>query len=154
LSDPFRFARRGSTAEVEEGLGLAPKFDAEGLVTCVATDAASGDVLMVAHMNAEALARTIETGEAWYFSRSRQELWRKGETSGHTQRVTEMRIDCDQDAVWIKVEPAGPGACHTGRRSCFYRAVPLGARADSVVLEFRNGEKRFDPRAVYGQPKE
>jgi phosphoribosyl-AMP cyclohydrolase len=153
LSDPYRFARRGSTAEVEEGLGLAPKFDADGLVTCVATDEASGDVLMVAHMNAEALARTIETGEAWYFSRSRQELWRKGETSGHTQRVTEMRIDCDQDAVWIKVEPAGPGACHTGRRSCFYRAVPLGARAESVVLEFREGEKRFDPTAVYGEPK-
>jgi phosphoribosyl-AMP cyclohydrolase len=153
LSDPYRFARRGSTAEVEEGLGFAPKFDADGLVTCVATDAASGDVLMVAHMNAEALARTIETGEAWYFSRSRQELWRKGETSGHTQRVTEMRIDCDQDAVWIKVEPAGPGACHTGRRSCFYRAVPLGARAESVVLEFREGEKRFDPTAVYGEPK-
>jgi phosphoribosyl-AMP cyclohydrolase len=153
LSDPYRFARRGSTAEVEEGLGFAPRFDADGLVTCVATDAASGDVLMVAHMNAEALARTIETGEAWYFSRSRQELWRKGETSGHTQRVTEMRIDCDQDAVWIKVEPAGPGACHTGRRSCFYRAVPLGARAESVVLEFREGEKRFDPTAVYGEPK-
>ena len=77
---------------------------------------------MVAHMNAEALARTIESGEAWYFSRSRRKLWRKGESSGHVQRVTEMRIDCDQDAVWIKVEQAGPGACHTGRRSCFYRA--------------------------------
>jgi phosphoribosyl-AMP cyclohydrolase len=153
LSDPFRFAQRGSTAEVEEGLRLAPKFDADGLVTCVATDAASGNVLMVAHMNAEALARTIETGEAWYFSRARQKLWRKGETSGHTQRVTEMRIDCDQDAVWIKVEQAGPGACHTGRRSCFYRAVPLGARADTVVLEFRDSEKRFDPGAVYGEPK-
>jgi len=146
------FPRPGSAAEAEEGRTLAPKFDADGLVTCVATDA-SGDVLMVAHMNAEALARTIETGEAWYFSRSRQKLWRKGETSGHVQRVTEMRIDCDQDAVWIKVEQAGPGACHTGRRSCFYRAVPLGARPEVAVLEFRDSEKRFDPKAVYGKPE-
>jgi phosphoribosyl-AMP cyclohydrolase len=153
LSEPFRFAARGSTAEVEEGRTLAPKFDADGLLTCVATDAASGELLMVAHMNAEALARTIESGEAWYFSRSRQKLWRKGETSGHVQRVTEMRIDCDQDAVWIKVEQAGAGACHTGRRSCFYRAVPIGTRADSLVLEFRDSEKRFDPKAVYGEPK-
>src|SRR5262245_36368948 len=105
------FAPPGSAAEVEEGRTLAPKFDANGLVTCVATDAASGDVLMVAHMNAAALARTIETGEAWYFSRSRQALWRKGETSGHVQRVVEMRIDCDQDAVWIKDEQAGGAAC-------------------------------------------
>jgi len=144
------FSPRGSIAEVEEGRQLAPKFDADGLVTCVATDAASGDVLMVAHMNAEALSRTIETGEAWYFSRSRRALWRKGETSGHVQRVVEMRIDCDQDAVWIKVEQAGGAACHTGRRSCFYRAVPLGAREDTVTLEFRDAEKVFDPKAVYG----
>ena len=118
----YTFSERGTTQAVEEGRALSPKFDADGLVTCVATDAASGDVLMVAHMNAEALARTVETGEAWYYSRSRRALWRKGESSGHVQRVTEMRIDCDQDAVWIKVEQAGPGACHTGRRSCFYRA--------------------------------
>jgi phosphoribosyl-AMP cyclohydrolase len=94
-------------------------------VTCVATDAASGEVLMVAHMNAEALRKTIESGDAWYFSRSRNALWRKGETSGHTQRVVEMRMDCDQDAVWIRVEQVG-AACHTGRRSCFYRAVKGG----------------------------
>jgi phosphoribosyl-AMP cyclohydrolase len=143
------FAPRGSAAEVEEGRALAPKFDADGLVTCVATDARSGDVLMVAHMNAAALARTIETGEAWYFSRSRQVLWRKGETSGHIQRVVEIRIDCDQDAVWIKVEQAGAGACHTGRRSCFYRAVPLGAHKGAVTLEFRDADKVFDPQAVY-----
>jgi phosphoribosyl-AMP cyclohydrolase len=146
--DPGLFAPPGSAAEIEEGRTLSPKFDANGLVTCVATDARTGDVLMVAHMNAAALARTIETGEAWYFSRSRQALWRKGETSGHVQRVIEMRIDCDQDAVWIKVEQAG-GACHTGRRSCFYRAVPLGARAGAVTLEFRDAEKLFDPQAVY-----
>ena len=143
------FAPRGSTEEVEEGRALAPKFDADGLVTCVATDARSGDVLMVAHMNAEALSRTIATGEAWYFSRSRKNLWRKGETSGHVQRVVEMRIDCDQDAVWIKVEQQGAGACHTGRRSCFYRAVPLG-HSGAVKLEFRNADKAFDPSSVYG----
>ena len=104
-----------SGADLKElgGLAFAPKFDADGLITCVATDAASGDVLMVAHMNAQALARTIETGEAWYYSRSRRALWKKGESSGHVQRVREMRLDCDQDAVWIKVEQEGPGACHT-----------------------------------------
>jgi phosphoribosyl-AMP cyclohydrolase len=145
---PSPFARRGSTEEVEEGLAFAPKFDVDGLVTCVATDVSSGDVLMVAHMNAEALQKTIATGEAWYFSRSRSALWKKGETSGHGQRVVEMRIDCDQDAVWIKVEQAGPGACHTGRRSCFYRAVPLG-QTGAVTLEFRDGAKTFDPDKVY-----
>jgi phosphoribosyl-AMP cyclohydrolase len=146
----YTFSERGTTQAVEEGRALAPKFDADGLVTCVATDVASGDVLMVAHMNAEALARTIETGEAWYYSRSRRALWRKGETSGHVQRVAEMRIDCDQDAVWIKVEQAGAGACHTGRRSCFYRAVPLGKAPDaSLTLEFVETERAFDPAKVY-----
>jgi phosphoribosyl-AMP cyclohydrolase len=145
------FAPRGSTAEVEEGRLLSPKFDADGLVTCVATDAGGGDVLMVAHMSREALARTIETGEAWYFSRSRGALWRKGETSGHVQRVVEMRIDCDQDAVWIKVEQVGGAACHTGRRSCFYRAVPLGTPKGAVTLEFRDAEQLFDPQRVYGE---
>lgn len=151
----YEFAERGSTGEVEEGGALAPKFDADGLVTCVATDAASGDVLMVAHMNAEALARTIESGEAWYFSRSRRRLWRKGESSGHVQRVIEMRVDCDQDAIWIKVRQEGPGACHTGRRACFYRAVPLGKALDtSLVLEFRDAERVFDPHAVYAGKNE
>jgi phosphoribosyl-AMP cyclohydrolase len=144
------FPKPGSTQEVEEGRALAPKFDADGLVTCVATDARSGEVLMVAHMDAQALERTIATGEAWYFSRSRRALWRKGETSGHVQRVVEMRIDCDQDAVWIKVEQEGAGACHTGRRSCFYRAVPLG-KTGAVTLEFRDAERVFDPKAVYGK---
>jgi phosphoribosyl-AMP cyclohydrolase len=134
--------------DIEEGLALAPKFDANGLVTCVVTDVWTGEVLMVAHMNADALKRTIATGEAWYYSRSRQAIWKKGESSGHTQRVTEMRIDCDQDAVWIKVEQAGPGACHTGRRSCFYRAVPL-RQEGAARLEFRDADKTFDPKAVY-----
>ncbi len=106
----------------DTGLHLNPKWDAAGLITAVASDAASGEVLMVAHMNADALAATLATGEAHYWSRSRGELWHKGATSGHTQRVIEMRIDCDQDAVWLKVESAGP-ACHTGARSCFYRVV-------------------------------
>jgi phosphoribosyl-AMP cyclohydrolase len=134
--------------DIEEGLALLPKFDADGLVTAVVTDAANGDVLMVAHMNAEALAKTIESGEAWYFSRSRRKLWKKGEESGHVQRVRELRVDCDQDAVWIKVEQQGPGACHTGRRSCFYRAAPLG-QTGAVKLEFRDAEKTFDPDHVY-----
>jgi phosphoribosyl-AMP cyclohydrolase len=142
------FAKPGSTAEVEEGLTFSPRFDADGLITCVATAAASGEVLMVAHMSAEALKRTIETGEAWYYSRSRGALWRKGETSGYVQRVVEMRVDCDQDAIWIKVEQQGPGACHTGRRSCFYRAVPLGS-SGAVTLEFRDADKTFDQQAVY-----
>jgi phosphoribosyl-AMP cyclohydrolase len=111
--------------EREEGLKFQPKFDAAGLLTCVATDATSGEVLMVAHMNEEALRKTIASGEAWYFSRSRQSLWRKGETSGHVQRVVEIRTDCDQDAIWIRVEQTG-AACHTGRRSCFYRKLESG----------------------------
>jgi phosphoribosyl-AMP cyclohydrolase len=132
--------------DIEEGLTFRPKFDASGLVTCVATDAGSGDVLMVAHMNDEALRKTIASGEAWYFSRSRQSLWRKGESSGHTQRVVEMRLDCDQDAIWIRVEQAG-AACHTGRHSCFYRAVSSGD--DGARLAFVDADKLFDPAKVY-----
>ena len=134
--------------DVEEGLTFKPKFDASGLVTCVATDAGTGEVLMVAHMNDEALRKTIGSGEAWYFSRSRHSLWRKGESSGHVQRVVEMRVDCDQDAIWIKVRQTG-GACHTGRHSCFYRAVPVG-KTGLVTLEFREALS-FDPAKVYGK---
>ena len=132
--------------DLEEGLDFRPRFDASGLVTCVATDASTSEVLMVAHMNEEALRRTIETGEAWYYSRSRKSLWRKGETSGHVQRVVEMRTDCDQDAIWIRVEQSG-GACHTGRRSCFYRKVE--AAGGGARLSFVNAERKFDPKAVY-----
>jgi phosphoribosyl-AMP cyclohydrolase len=135
-------------SDIEEGLAFAPQFGADGLVTAVVTDAKSGDMLMVAHMNAEAVAKTVASGEAWYYSRSRKKLWKKGESSGHVQRVVELRVDCDQDALWLKVEQAGAGACHTGRRSCFYRAVPLG-KAGSVALEFCGGEKTFDPAKVY-----
>jgi phosphoribosyl-AMP cyclohydrolase len=140
------FTAAHTASDLEEGPALTPKFDANGLVTCVTTDAGSGEVLMVAYMNAEALARTIATGEAWYFSRSRGTLWKKGETSGHAQRVLEMRVDCDQDAILIKVEQSG-GACHTGRRSCFYRTVQLG-KPGPVVLELRE-ERVFDPKSVY-----
>ena len=136
--------------EIEEGLGFAPQYGADGLITAVVTDATSGDVLMVAHMNAQAVAKTLATGEAWYYSRSRKKLWKKGETSGHVQRVVELRVDCDQDALWLKVKQTGEGACHTGRRSCFYRAVPLG-QTGGVKLEFRDADKAFDPKAVYGK---
>ncbi len=116
------FAPPETKLALEEGRKLTPKFDDSGLVTAVVTDHATGEVLMLAHMNAEALSRCIATGDAWYYSRSRGKLWRKGETSGHTQRIVEMRVDCDQDAVWLKVEQTGP-ACHTKRPSCFYRIV-------------------------------
>jgi len=132
--------------DIEEGLAFRPKFDSSGLVTCVATDSGSGEVLMVAHMNDEALRKTIASGEAWYFSRSRNALWRKGETSGQTQRVVEMRLDCDQDAVWIRVEQTG-AACHTGRRSCFYRRVEAGE--GGTQLAFSDADRLFDPKLVY-----
>jgi phosphoribosyl-AMP cyclohydrolase len=132
--------------DIEEGLAFRPKFDASGLVTCVATDIGTGEVLMVAHMNDEALRNTIASGEAWYFSRSRNALWRKGETSGQVQRVIEMRMDCDQDAVWIRVEQTG-AACHTGRRSCFYRAVATSE--GGAQLSFVDADRLFDPKDVY-----
>ncbi len=142
-----------SSTDIEERLTLKPNFDANGLVTCVSSDP-SGLVLMVAHMNAEALSRTIETGEAWYFSRSRKTLWRKGERSGHTQRVVEMRVDCDQDAIWIVVEQFGPGACHTGRKTCFYRQVPVGnPTAVGSPLALVDADRTFDPKSVYSGGK-
>ncbi len=122
------FPAASSTAEQEQGARLTPRFDAAGLICAVATHAGTGEVLMIAWMNAEALALTLETGEAHYFSRSRHALWRKGESSGQVQAVEEIRIDCDQDAVWLKVFPGGDGgACHTGARSCFYRVIENGA---------------------------
>jgi phosphoribosyl-AMP cyclohydrolase len=125
------FAPPGIKPALEEGAALTPRFDASGLVTAIVTDARSGDVLMLAHMNAEALALSIESGDAWYYSRSRSALWRKGESSGHTQTIVEMRVDCDQDAVWLKVEQKGP-ACHTERKSCFYRVVETGPNGPSL----------------------
>ena len=143
------FATRTSVEQVEEGADLAPKFDADGLIPAVTTDAASGELLMVGYMNAEALKKTIETGEAHYWSRSRQALWHKGATSGLVQKVTELMIDDDQDCVWLKVDVAGSGAsCHVGYRTCFYRRIPLGKATKR--LEFTEKEKVFDPKIVYG----
>ena len=150
--DTRHFAPRVSVEQVEEGTELAPKFDADGLIAVVTTDAASGEVLMLGYMNAEALARTIETGEAHYWSRSRRALWHKGATSGMVQTVVDMRIDDDQDAVWLKVSVGGLGAsCHVGYRSCFYRSVPTGAEpGPGLALEFREKAKAFDPATTYG----
>ncbi|MEO0819873.1 MAG: phosphoribosyl-AMP cyclohydrolase [Pseudomonadota bacterium] len=146
----LEFQARLSVEQVEEGCDLAPKFGADGLMPCITSDAASGEVLMLGWMNAEALRRTIETGEAHYFSRSRQALWHKGATSGLVQRVVEARIDDDQDAIWLRVAVAGSGAsCHVGYRSCFYRAVPVGPDAGRP-LAFLEEEKTFDPAEVYG----
>lgn len=123
---PEESGARASPQQIEEGTAFAPAFDARGLVTAVATDIDSGEVLMVAHMNAEALARTIETGDAWFWSRSRRKLWQKGEESGNRLDVVELRVDCDQDAILVKGRIAGDGvACHQGYRSCFYRSVPV-----------------------------
>ncbi|MEQ9146467.1 MAG: phosphoribosyl-AMP cyclohydrolase [Parvibaculaceae bacterium] len=136
MSDLPTFTRLSSTEEIEEGLVFAPKFDANGLIPVVTTDAATGELLMQAWMNEEALARTIASGEAWYWSRSRKELWHKGATSGQIQTVTEIRTDCDQDAIWLKVTPQGDGGCcHVGYRSCFYRSVPIGQKDGPARLE-------------------
>ena len=145
------FAPRRSVEQVEEGTELAPKFDEHGLIPVVTTDYASGELLMHGYMNAEALRATIRTGEAHYFSRSREALWHKGATSGLVQAVRELLIDDDQDCIWMRVDVAASGAsCHVGYRSCFYRRVPLGENTAGKPLEFTESEKLFDPVAVYG----
>lgn len=152
MSSEVRFCQRKSVEQVEEGTELAPKFDEHGLIPVVTTDFASGEVLMHAYMNAEALARTIATGEAHYWSRSRQCLWHKGATSGLVQKVRELRIDDDQDCIWLRVDVAGGASCHVGYRSCFYRTVPVGAEGKEAghQLQFAEAEKVFDPKEVYG----
>ena len=153
---PVKFQARQSIEQVEEGSDLAPKFDDRGLITVVTTDAGTGELLMQGYMNAEALALTIRTGEAHYFSRSRQVLWHKGATSGFVQKVRELLVDDDQDCIWLRVEVAGGASCHVGYRSCFYRRVPVGGdfaarQADGQVqLEWTETEKVFDPLDVYG----
>lgn len=146
------FSSRVSIEQVEEGFDLAPKFDAQGLIPVVTTDYASGEVLMQGYMNAEALQKTIELGEAVYYSRSRSVLWHKGATSGLVQKVREIRIDDDQDCVWLRVDVQGGASCHVGYRSCFYRRVPVGSEAKvrDIQLEFTESEKVFDPTKVYG----
>ncbi|MBC3466869.1 phosphoribosyl-AMP cyclohydrolase [Pseudomonas sp. RW10S2] len=147
-----RFAERRSIDQVEEGHDLAPRFDAQGLIPCVTSDADTDEVLMLGYMNQQALTMTIETGEAHYWSRSRQIVWRKGATSGLIQTVHELRIDDDQDSVWLRVRVAGCGAsCHVGYRSCFYRRVPVAAqRSRGQALVFTETQKLFDPVQVYG----
>ena len=142
------FSTRKSVEQVEEGRELAPKFDADGLIPCITTAARSGEVLMLGYMNAEALKKTIETGEAHYWSRSRQVLWHKGATSGLVQKVSELMIDDDQDCVWLKVQVAGGASCHVGYRTCFYRRIPIGK--GRTALEFTEQEKVFDPKVIYG----
>lgn len=145
-------AERSSVAFLEEGAFIAPKFDRDGLIPVVTTDAQSGDVLMLGFMNPEALRRSIETREAHYWSRSRGALWRKGATSGLVQRIVEMGIDDDQDAIWLRVSVEGLGAsCHVGYRSCFFRSVTMGAPGETPVsLSIVETEKVFDPRHIYG----
>ncbi|MEM7812718.1 MAG: phosphoribosyl-AMP cyclohydrolase [Planctomycetota bacterium] len=143
------FSDRQSIEQVEEGTELAPKFDEHGLIPVVTTDATSGELLMHAYMNAEALTETIRLGEAVYWSRSRKCLWHKGATSGLVQRIQEIRIDDDQDCVWLRVDVQGGASCHVGYRSCFYRSVPFEAGAGRP-LEFTETEKVFDPQKVYG----
>ena len=152
MTNPNFFAARVSVEQVEEGFVLAPKFDSDGLIPCITTDANTGDVLMLGYMNGEAFERTIESGEAHYWSRSRRCLWRKGSTSGLVHKIVEIRIDDDQDAVWLRVNIPGVGAsCHVGYRSCFYRSVKPGAPSDGPArLVFTESEKTFDPTEVYG----
>ena len=143
------FSGRTSVEQVEEGEELAPKFDENGLIPVVTTDFETGELLMHAYMNREAMQRTIETGEAFYWSRSRACLWHKGATSGFVQKVREMRIDDDQDCVWLRVATDGGANCHVGYRSCFYRQVPVGTDAGGS-LQYAETEKVFDTKAVSG----
>ena len=146
------FGKRETVNQVEEGSVLSPRFDEDGLMPCITTEHGSGLVLMLGYVNAEALTKTIETGEAHYWSRSRECLWRKGETSGLVQRVVEMRIDDDQDALWLQVRVEGSGgSCHVGYKSCFYRAINTGkVEKQPVQLSFVEHEKNFDPEKIYG----
>ena len=146
----IEFEKRKSIEQVEESDELAPKFDANGLIPVVTTDFSSGEVLMQGYMNEEAFKKTISLGEAIYFSRSRKSLWHKGKTSGLIQKIKEIRIDDDQDCVWLRVEVKGGASCHVGYRSCFYRSIPLGNDKSKVVLKFEESEKVFDPKEVYG----
>lgn len=147
--EQLQFSARKTVEQVEESDELAPKFDEYGLIPVVTTDASSGEVLMHGYMNEEAFRKTVALGEAVYWSRSRKCLWHKGATSGLVQKVVEMRIDDDQDAVWLRVNVNGGASCHVGYRSCFYRSVPVGA-SGTVSLNFEETEKVFDPKAVYG----
>ena len=153
---PTRFQERRSVEQVEEGADLAPKFDERGLITAVTTDAESGELLMQGYMNEDALRQTIATGEAHYYSRSRDTLWHKGATSGLVQKVVDLMIDDDQDCIWLKVSVTGGASCHVGYRSCFYRRIAVAdeyatkQQDGRIDLEFTDTTKVFDPKEVYG----
>ena len=151
----YMFKKRNSVFEVEEGKFLSPKFDEKGLIPVITTDHKTGEVLMHSYMNLEAMKKTIETGEAHYWSRSRKSVWHKGKTSGFTQKVIQIRIDDDQDSVWLNVDIGNGASCHVGYKSCFYRSVPLGKiiEPEKIEMKFEEKEKKFDPKEVYkGQP--
>lgn len=143
------FAARPNKKELDESLSFSPKFDSDGLIVAMAIDQETKDPLMLAYMNEESLKLTLQKGEAVYYSRSRQEIWHKGATSGHTQTVHEIRTDCDQDALILYVTQKGAGACHTGRKSCFYRAIQLPPN-QPVDLKLVDDERTFNPEQVYG----
>ena len=149
------FKKRENVAAIEEGNILSPKFDSDGLIPVITTDSKSGEVLMHGYMNSEALKKTIETKEAYYWSRSRKSVWHKGEVSGFIQKVIEIRIDDDQDSIWMSVDIGNGASCHVGYKSCFYRSIPLGKieNGRKVEMKFEEKEKKFDPEKVYkGQP--
>ncbi len=151
----YMFKKRDSIFEVEEGKFLSPKFDNNGLIPVVTTDNKTGEVLMHGYMNSESLKKTIETKEAHYWSRSRKSIWHKGKTSGFTQKVVQIRIDDDQDSIWLNVDIGDGASCHVGYKSCFYRSIPLGKinESEKVEMKFEEKEKKFDPKKVYkGQP--
>jgi len=145
------FKKRNNIKEVEEGKFLQPKFDENGLIPVITTDFKSGDILMHGYMNDQALKKTIETKEAHYWSRSRKKVWRKGEVSGFVQKIKEIRIDDDQDAVWISVDIGDGGSCHVGYRSCFYRSIPLQntKNINDLEMDFKESKKVFDPKKIY-----
>ena len=145
------FKKRDNIKEVEEGKYLSPKFDENGLIPVITTDFQTGDILMHAYMNDEALKKTIETKEVHYWSRSRKKMWHKGQVSGFVQIVKEIRIDDDQDSVWLSVDIGNGASCHVGYRSCFYRSIPLGKiqNEEELEMEFKEKKKIFDPKKVY-----
>jgi len=147
----FMFKKRDNIKEVEEGKYLSPKFDENGLIPVITTDTQTGDILMHGYMNEEALKKTIETREAHYWSRSRKKIWHKGQVSGFVQIVKEIRIDDDQDSVWLSVDIGSGASCHVGYRSCFYRSIPLGKikNGEELEIEFKDKKKIFDPKKVY-----
>ena len=149
------FKKRENVAAIEEGKLLSPKFDSDGLIPVITTDNKTGEVLMHGYMNSEALKKTLENKEAYYWSRSRKEVWHKGETSGFVQKVIEIKIDDDQDSIWMSVDIGDGASCHVGYKSCFYRSVPLGKIQDTekIEMKFKNEKKKFDPKIIYkGKP--